>query len=132
MELIDCDTVQLGSGLLTEGERPRRRGVTFLSQEAWEETCREIGATLPWTIRRANVLVEGLPLGSLIGRTIAIGVTTILVHGETKPCALMEQSHPGLLNALVPDLRGGVFGEVLRGGVITVGDRITVMDAGPA
>ena len=34
----------------------------------------------------------------------------------------MEESHPGLQEALRPDWRGGAYGEVLDDGVIQVGD----------
>ena len=36
----------------------------------------------------------------------------------------MDESHPGLLKALDPEWRGGVYGEVLDGGEITLGAEI--------
>lgn len=38
----------------------RRRQVSVLSREAWEETCREHEQELPWTTRRANLFIDGI------------------------------------------------------------------------
>ena len=48
------------------------------------------------------------------------------VHGETDPCELMDRVAPGLKVALTPDRRAGVFGAVIEGGAIAVGDTVTV------
>jgi len=39
----------------------------------------------------------------------------------------MDQQHAGLRQALVPDCRGGVYGQVLTGGTILVGDAVTLI-----
>lgn len=101
-----------------------RRGVTLLSREAWAEACGEVGRDLPWWTRRANVLVEGLDLGSLIGERLRLGGLLVLVGGETTPCHVMEAACPGLLAALGRHQRGGVHARVLAGGVLRVGDGV--------
>jgi MOSC domain-containing protein YiiM len=73
------------------------------------------------------LLIGGLDLSATIGRTLSIGSTRIQVHGETKPCGLMDQQHAGLRQALVPDCRGGVYGQVLTGGTILVGDPVSLI-----
>lgn len=118
----------VGFGLRDEPWHHARRGVTLLSVESWRDACHELGTDLAWTTRRANVLVEGIDLASLIGGTIAIGDGRYLVHGETKPCGLMDQQHAGLRAALVPAMRGGVHAEVITAGTIRVGDRLGVVD----
>jgi MOSC domain-containing protein YiiM len=58
---------------------------------------------------------------------LCIGDARIRLHGETRPCHIMDEQHDGLRRALEPDCRGGVFGQVLAGGVIRAGDRVEVM-----
>ena len=43
------------------GKRPGRH-VTVVFREGWDAACRELGVDLPWTTRRANLLVEGVPV----------------------------------------------------------------------
>jgi MOSC domain-containing protein YiiM len=45
--------------------------------------------------------------------------------GETDPCGNMERAHPGLRAALTPNWRGGIYGEVLEGGTLSVGDAVS-------
>lgn len=118
----------VGLGLRDEPWHQAKRGVTLLSVESWRDACHELGTDLVWTLRRANVLIEGVDLGTLIGRTIAIGDGRYRVHGETKPCGLMDQQHNGLRAALVPAMRGGVHAEVLTAGTIRGGDRVSVVE----
>ncbi len=124
-EAQECN-VLAGRGIDSENRQPGTREVTLLSNESWVNTCEEVGAVLWWTIRRANFLVEGVDLGATIGRTMAIGEVRIRVHGETKPCGLMDRQHEGLRRALAPACRGGVHGEVITGGTVRVGDAVNV------
>ena len=105
-----------------------RRGITLISSRQWQQTIDELGVDLPWHTRRANVLVETDSLLHLISHTIAIGPVRVKVHNETKPCQVMDQLHPGLMHALVPQGRGGVYGEILTGGIIRVGDPVALAD----
>ena len=104
------------------------RGITFLSSEQWAATMSELGTDLPWHTRRANVLVESASLGHLIGKTISVGSVHVQVKGETEPCGLMDQQYLGLREALVPEMRGGVLGRVVKGGSFKVGDLVTLVD----
>jgi MOSC domain-containing protein YiiM len=118
--------VLAGRGPEVENRKPGKREITLLSAESWAAACRDLGVDLPWWRRRANLLIEGLDLSATISRTLSIGSIRIQVHGETKPCGLMDQQHAGLRQALVPDCRGGVYGQVLTGGTIRVGDLVTL------
>ena len=115
-----------GRGIDAENRKQGKREVTLLSSESWTDVCLELGITLPWSIRRANLLVEGVDLGASIGKVLRIGAIEVQIHGETRPCGLMDQQYQGLREALIPHCRGGVFGEVLLGGTIRVGDRVEV------
>lgn len=106
--------------------RPGIRQVTVLSLQQWQTTCQSINADLAWTIRRANLLVDGLSFGSAdVGKQLRIGDLCLEITGETDPCKKMEMAHPGLELALTPDWRGGVTCRVLNDAMIHLGDQVT-------
>lgn len=139
MELVRSVEIAAGGGLEGDhkGLRFPKRGVTVLSLEAWESAIAELAdlagpLPLPWTVRRANVLVEGVDLPRARGAILAIGAVRLEVTAQTYPCSRMEAAHPGLLKALAPDWRGGVCCRVIVGGRIAVGDTVEVLSSPPA
>ena len=126
MHLLDECEVLTGRGLSLENRPTGKREITLLSVERWADACRELGAELPWTFRRANLLIRGIDLAAQVGKTVTIGSVRVLVHGETRPCKIMDAQHEGLRTALVPHVRGGVHAEVLTGGAVRKGDRVVV------
>ena len=111
----------------------RGRQVSVLFREGWNAACAELGVEVPWLKRRANLFVEGVEIPRE-GRRLRIGDLLLEVIQETQPCRLMEAAHPGLQAALVPEWRGGVCCNVLRGATIRVGDdvRLEEQERGPA
>ena len=114
--------------------RPGRRQVTVLVRESWDAACRRLGHDPGWTTRRANLLVEGVPLAGAVGAQLRVGDLVLEVTEECDPCLVMDRAAPGLRAALAPDWAGGVCCRVLRGGTIAVGDEVRWSDAveGPA
>ncbi len=134
--IVVHDRATVGPKGLT-GDKPRinpysRRQVTILSLESWIDACRRIGRSdvpLPWTIRRANLLVTGVKFGSEhIGKHIRIGTVILEVTGETEPCKRMNEQVPGLklTEALTPDWRGGVTCVVVATGEISLAMEVTI------
>jgi MOSC domain-containing protein YiiM len=115
-----------GAGLQGDQKRGHMRQVTLLCAESWEAAAEELGVTAPPSARRANVVIRGLDLADTIGRRVRLGPVLIQVHGETDPCEMMDRVAPGLKAALTPHRRAGVFGAVVEGGPIAVGDPVTV------
>lgn len=114
-------------GVVGDHGRREKRQVTILSRESWRAAERAVGTELPWTARRANVLVEGVDLAELLaGGVLRLGGCEVEIVGETFPCDQMEEAHPGLKAALLPETRGGVYGRVLTPGTIRVGDPAAV------
>ncbi|MGQ0741996.1 MAG: MOSC domain-containing protein [Alphaproteobacteria bacterium] len=103
------------------------RQVTVLFRESWKSACAELHADVPWTARRANLLVEGVPTPRE-GARIMVGDVVLQVTKETKPCHMMDAAHQGLKVALRPDWRGGVCCNVIKSGTISVGDAVSVSD----
>lgn len=108
--------------------RPGARQVTVISAEAWAAACAEVDRALPWTTRRANLLVEGIGLPRAAGARIGIGPVRLEITMETDPCSRMDEQCEGLREALMPDWRGGVCCRVISGGTVEVGDLVTVLD----
>ncbi|MGI9385679.1 MAG: MOSC domain-containing protein [Methyloligellaceae bacterium] len=107
----------------------RNRAVTVLARESWTAALADLAPAmdLPWTLRRANLLVEGIALPQLVCARLQIGPVLLEIMDETWPCARMEEQHPGLRKALIPDWRGGVVCRVLEGGEVTLGDDVEIL-----
>jgi MOSC domain-containing protein YiiM len=124
MDAADEATLVEGQGVAGSVGRSKRRQVTILSQEDWNTALEEAGAHADPSRRRANILVSGVQLENTRGGVLSIGAVRISVGGELTPCERMEEVAPGLQAALQAHWRGGVFGQVLIGGVLRVGDRV--------
>ena len=111
-------------GLAGERSHPKDRAVTLLAREAWQAVCDQLGAALPWTLRRANLLVAGVELEASVGRRLRVGAALLEVSEANPPCRVMDILHPGLRAALVPDGRAGVACRVLEPGELRVGDAL--------
>jgi len=131
MEEIDRVRLEADAGL--EGDyrgRFRNRGVTVLAREAWEAALADLddADNLPWTLRRANLLVKDIDLPREGGGLLQVGGALLRITGETDPCKRMEEQHAGLQAALTPDWRGGVTCRVVRGGEVALGDQAKLVD----
>ena len=138
MEEIAQAAITIERGLEGDhkGAKFPRRQVSVLALEDWRAALAELsdlaGAVeLPWTARRANLLVEGVRLPRAIGARLRIGSVLIEVTAQTYPCGRMDEAHPGLLKALAQEWRGGVTGRVVEGGLIAIGDPATVVFSPP-
>lgn len=127
MKELLCANVTQHSGVEKDVfGRPGKRQVTVLSLQQWQTACQSINTDLVWTIRRANLLVDGLSFGPAdVGKQLRIGDLSLEITGETDPCKKMEMAHPGLELALTPDWRGGVTCRVLNDAMIHLGDPVT-------
>jgi len=126
LEELDSATVTVEAGIDGDARgRKRERQITVLFREGWDDACRDLGVSLPWVTRRANLFVEGIERPRSTGGRLKIGDVELEVMLETDPCMLMERAHAGLKDALTPDWRGGVCCNVVTGGTIRVGDPVS-------
>lgn len=103
------------------------RQVTIIDERAWDDVQEELGLAVDPSMRRANVMLRGIDLENSRGKLLKIGPTVVRIHGETTPCRKMEDALPGLQAAMRPHWRGGVFAEIVEGGVIRVGDNAALL-----
>ena len=66
--------------------KPGKRTVTVISARAWREVCAELGQDIPWTTRRANLLVDDIDLPRSVGQIIEVGEVRLEVTMEVDPC----------------------------------------------
>jgi MOSC domain-containing protein YiiM len=131
MDSVEEATLVAGQGVEGSADRSRRRQVTLLESEAWAACMKELGVNKDPALRRANVLLSGISLAQTRDRVLAVGDSRLAIGGELTPCERMDEGTPGLQAALRPDWRGGVFAQVLSGGVIRVGDPVEWEVAAP-
>jgi len=122
MDAVERAVLQAQQGLVGNTDQGGRRQVTLLEHEVWQALMAQVGATLPPSVRRANLLLSGVRLVNSRKRVLGIGTCRIRILGETKPCEWMEEACPGLQKAMYDTWAAGAFGEVLDDGAIAVGD----------
>ena len=84
--MVEVESIEVSAEAGLAGDfrgKPGNRQVTVLARESWLQACAEIGADdLPWTTRRANLLVEGP--GPLRNQGVAsvVGRRGVANHGR--------------------------------------------------
>lgn len=133
MEVIEHARVTLETGIAGDFRgamkgKPYKRQVTLIERGDWDAAMAEVGHSIGWQERRANLLVDGIDLPQTKGVRLRIGAEVILeITRETDPCERMEALAGGLRAALTPDWRGGACAMVITGGDIAIGDRIEII-----
>ena len=128
MRVIDAAKVTLEEGVIGDFRgKPGKRQVTVLSESQWGDACNELQVALPWTYRRANLLVSGVNFSAdMVGKHIVIGDLILQITRETDPCPRMDEQHQGLTGALTPQWRGGVCCKVISEGEINLGQHVEI------
>jgi FdhD protein len=105
------------------GEDPgSKTQVTLLSLEVVEEMCRSLGIELTdYSALRRNVLVSGVDLNALVGKSFTIGDVGFEGVEECKPCYWMDEAVAPGANAFLVG-RGGLRCRILAGGTLRCGD----------
>ena len=111
------------------GGRPGgHRQVTLIQTEHLPAIAAFLGleAVTPNQVRR-NIVVSGINLLALKGRSVQVGEAVLAVTGECHPCSRIEEAlGPGGYNAVRG--HGGVTARVVAGGTVRVGDAVARLD----
>lgn len=107
------------------GASPGRQ-ITIVFAEDWRAAVMDLAPDAPWTLRRANLLLEGIANPQAHGCTLVIGPVMLEITGETTPCSIMEKQLGGLREALKLHWRGGLTARVISAGRIAVGDPVSL------
>ena len=127
MATVDQVTVNPGTGLdgdRFKGRTTSKRQVTLIQQEHLHAiaACLHRDAIGPEVFRR-NIVVSGLNLLALKGKTFRIGSVVLEYTGLCHPCSKMETTlGPGGYNAMRG--HGGITTRVVEGGELAVGDSV--------
>ncbi len=128
MIVVDEVLADTRSGLM--GDRYNgnsgRRQVTLLQYEHLAVLESMLGKEIPPEVLRRNLLIKGVNLLALKNCKFKIGAAVFQMTGLCHPCSKMENKiGSGGYNAMRG--HGGINAQVLQGGLITVGDKVTVM-----
>jgi len=115
-------TLVAGEGVPGDHARRTRRPVTIVFADDWAAACADLGREVPPETRRASVYVTGGPANRYLGRRIRLGEALIEIRGAVDPCYRMDEAADGLTAALTPGDRGGIWGVVVEGGTVRLGD----------
>ncbi len=140
LQSVESARAHAGRGL--EGDRYfERRGtfsnihsrghdLTLIEGEVLDELTLPGGRLKPEEARR-NIVTRGVDLNALVGKRFRIGDVECLGQRLCEPCAHLERltasaGKPGVLRALIH--KGGLRADVISGGKIRVGDRVTAAE----
>ena len=122
MEPVKSATAITNEGLQNDVSRGRKlRQVLIVDSH----TIKEFGLS-PGALRE-NIIVEGQSLsGAVAGTIIQLGNAKLEITLDCSPCDLLDNIRPGLQDDM--EGRRGTLCRVLNGGVITIGDVVTLSD----
>jgi MOSC domain-containing protein YiiM len=106
------------------------REVTLIEVEAIEGLRREYGTDIDAAQARRNIVTRGIALNHFIDREFAVGEAVFRGTRLCEPCAHLEKlTVKGVRRGLIH--RGGLRADVVRGGIIRVGDVIGAESEAP-
>jgi MOSC domain-containing protein YiiM len=126
MDAVMSAEAVAGRGLAGNANQGGKRQITIIDEARWREAQEEARVDVHPSARRANVMLRGIDLEDSRGKMLRIGSVLVRIYNETRPCERMEEAQRGLRAALASRWRGGVYGEILEGGVIRVGDSVAM------
>ncbi len=112
----------------SRGKFQNHRQVTVISQESWSDACTDLRKSVPWTTRRANLLISGINLENTKGKHLKVGEIVLEITGELVPCHRMDEQVMGLTKTLETNWRGGVTCRMVSEGNLKKGDEIKLID----
>jgi MOSC domain-containing protein YiiM len=125
MDAVQSTVAIENAGLDGNADQGGRRQVTLIEKEVFDRISEARGEVVAPSVRRANFLLSGIRLEETRDRVLRVGDLRIEIHGETRPCELMNAQHEGLREALDPHWCAGAFGVVMGDATVSVGDEVS-------
>ena len=102
-----------------------RSQITLIESENIDYYNNKSNTQIPYINFRRNVITKGIKLNDLVGKKIIIGSIKLLVHDLCRPCKHLQGmlGFDDILKEFL--LKGGLRCEIINGGKISVGDKIT-------
>jgi MOSC domain-containing protein YiiM len=128
-EIVEHETIELIAGKGMRGDRffdwkeDYKGQITFIDLAVVEEIRRHAGnPDLPASAFRRNVVVSGIDLNALIGKTFELGGIKFQATEECRPCYWMDEAcgKPGTEEIMKG--RGGLRCRILDDGILKVGE----------
>lgn len=122
MKKVNETQAETGMGLVGDASFGRsKRQVLLIEQETLDEFGLSSGQV------RENMTVAGITLASLPnGALLQAGEALFEITGDCAPCQQIEDIRPGLRAAM--DGRRGMFCRVVEGGMIRIGDIVSLVE----
>ena len=124
MDAVTQATLRANQGLVNSADQGSHRQVTLIARNRWDRVIESLETDVDPSLRRANILVDGVDLENSRGRILRVGSCRLRIRGETRPCERMDEALPGLRAALSPHWGGGAYAEILDDGEISVGEEV--------
>ena len=100
------------------------RDLTLMEAEALKAFTVETGIELSHVESRRQVLTRGIRLNDLVGERFTVGEVEVVGRELCEPCNhLQSLTRPGVLRGMVH--RAGINADIVRGGRIAIGDRVS-------
>lgn len=127
-EIVEHEIIELVAGTGVRGDRffdwkdDYKGQITFIDMAVVEEIRLHAGnPDLPASAFRRNVVISGIDLNALIGKTFELGGMRFQATEECRPCYWMDQAcgKPGTEEIMKG--RGGLRCRILDDGVLKIG-----------
>ncbi len=125
---VDRAEIDLENGIEGDHVTQPHRQVTIISKEQMEQVAARLGKdNVDPSATRRNILISGLDFDLNSGTKIALGDAEIEVTGYCHPCSRMDENL-GDGGRLAMARLAGYTCKVLKGGTVTVGADVAVLD----
>nr|BAL54861.1 MOSC domain-containing protein [uncultured Acetothermia bacterium]BAL57945.1 MOSC domain-containing protein [uncultured Acetothermia bacterium]BAL58559.1 MOSC domain containing protein [Candidatus Acetothermum autotrophicum] len=124
---LEGDRYFLKTGTYSSKHGPDRE-VTLIEIEAIEALARDYGVKLRAGDARRNIVTRGVALNHLVGKEFRLGEAVLRGIRLCEPCQHLVRltGQEKVLAGLVH--RGGLRAQIVRDGIIHVGDAVTILD----
>ena len=130
-KIINVQNIEVvqGRGVLKDRHfsenKNKREQISLIESENIDYYNNKSNTKIPYINFRRNVITKGIKLNDLVGKKIIIGSIKLLVHDLCRPCKHLQGmlGFDDILKEFL--LKGGLRCEIINGGKISVGDKIT-------